>query len=252
MSARLITLALFLFVLPVWAVDSGPQIPELKTPVVDEAALLSPQETEALSELLMKFYQSGKVQMVIFIPRSLQGLDIESFSLAAVEKWKLGKKGQDQGLLLTVAPQERKMRIEVGYGLEGEITDVFSRRVLDETLKPYFRERRFGDGFQVAVEQIARKLNVDLTAPVQNRIEGGGRLPFPPLLILFFLVLGFIWFPIWFGPFGGGRGSRGYWGGGGGGWGGGGFGGGGGGGFGGRRWWFRWGRSLLELVRSMK
>jgi uncharacterized protein len=227
----LLTFLIWLSVLlpfPAWAVQSGPTIAELRTPVIDEANLLAANESAALTDLLMKFYASGKVHMVIYIPQSLQGYDIESFSLAAVEKWKLGKKGEDQGLLLTVAPQERKMRLEVGYGLEGEITDVFSRRILDETLRVYFRERRFGDGFQVAVEQIARKLNVDLTAPVENRIQGSGKPPFPPLIIIFFLMIAFIWFPIWFGPFGGGR-SRGYWGGGGG-WGGGGFGGGGGGG----------------------
>jgi uncharacterized protein len=67
---------------------------------------------------------TGKVQMVVLTVRSLEGLEVEPFALAVVEKWKLGKKGRDDGLLLIIAPQERKMRFEVGYGLEGDLTDV--------------------------------------------------------------------------------------------------------------------------------
>ncbi len=214
------------------------KIPELTRPFIDETGLVSAPDAKALEDMLLKLDHSGKTQLVIYIPQSLQELDIASFSLAAAEKWKLGGKGKDQGLLLVVAPNERKMRLEVGYGLEGDFTDAYSRRLLDNTLAPYFRERRFGDGFMVAVEQIAAKLNVDLKAPVASRISEGRdrKVSFPGLFMLLFFFF-FIIVSL-FRSHGGRYGGGGYGGFGGGGGGGGSFGGGGGfsgggGGFGG-------------------
>lgn len=202
---------------------------------MDEVSLVRGSNIELLQDMLIKFHASGRAQMVIYITKSLQGYDIESYSLAAAEKWKLGRKGQDQGLLLVIAPNERRMRLEVGYGLEGELTDAFSRRLLANTIAPYFKQSRYGEGLMLAVEEIARQLSFNLKAPViQNErrpsffASNGFYLIFLAVMILFVYLSRFI------DPRGGGGGRRRYhsgsgWGGG---WGsGGGYSGGGGGGF---------------------
>lgn len=219
-----------------------PKIPNLSGPVIDEAHLLSDEDKQVLTSFLLQFQASGKVQMVIFIAESLQGYDIESFSLAAVEKWKLGIKGQDQGLLLTIVPKERRMRLEVGYGLEGAIPDAYSRRILDNSIRPYFRDGRYVDGLLVAIEEVSKKLGIDLTAPVTDRINQKPQSRPLPFFLLLILIMLFVGAPILMAPFlPRSSSSRRYnrdhdsWGGGGfggGGFGGGGFGG-GGGGFGG-------------------
>jgi len=221
----------------------GPQLPELTQPVIDQAQLLSASESDALSRLLENLYASGKIQFVIFTTDSLQGYDIESFSIAAAEKWKLGKKGEDRGLLLVVAPNDRKMRLEVGYGLEGELPDATSRQLLSNVLAPYFRENRFGDGLMVLSETIAKRLGIEIQAPVTNRLASSrGKAKLPVGLIVFLFIFFLFALPVF--GLGGrrsgyGRSRYGGWGGGGwgGGGGGGGFGGGGfsggGGGFGG-------------------
>ncbi|MCB0406471.1 MAG: TPM domain-containing protein [Bdellovibrionales bacterium] len=223
---------------PAWALDNNLNIPELSGPVVDQMDFLKPLEAEQLERMLTKMYETGKIQMAVFITRSLQGYDIESYSISVAEKWQLGRKGQDQGLLLVIAPTERRMRLEVGYGLEGDITDAFSRHVLDDIVVPYFRKQRYGDGLMLATQAIAEKLKLEgLDAPVKNPLqtrERGGS-PARSLIVLLFLIF---WLMLFFRglflPYGAGSGwgyrNRG--GGGFGGFGGGGFSG-GGGGFGG-------------------
>src|SRR4051812_41751689 len=105
------------------ALKTSLKFPELSGPIIDEAGLVQGSERESLTAMLWKFHSSGRIQMVIYIPNSLEGSDIETFAHEAFQFWHLGEKGKDQGLLLVVAPNERKMRLEVGYGLEGDLTD---------------------------------------------------------------------------------------------------------------------------------
>ena len=203
-------------------------IPELTGPVVDQAGLLADSDRAALEQMLLKLDASKKAQMAIFITSSLEDEDIESYSMSVAEKWKLGTKGNDQGLLLVVAPNEHRMRLEVGYGLEGQITDVDSRRILDDGLRPYFKQGNYAAGLMYTVQEVARRLGVDLGSQIvappaeepQGHLSAGAFL-----ILLVFLFLVFLSSNV--SRFGGGG-----WGGGG--WGGGGFGGGsfgGGGGF---------------------
>lgn len=171
-------------------------LPELQSPVVDEAALLTSSERQELTRLLLRIYESGKVQMVIFIPRSLRELDIESFSIQTAEQWKVGRKGSDQGLILVVAPAERKMRLEVGYGLEGVLTDAFSRRLLEQVLRPAFRQKQYAPGLRRAIGLIGRELNIDNAvlpagsqkAPGTIEITGLGKFLVFVLIALFILI----------------------------------------------------------------
>lgn len=211
---------------------AGPQIPKLTRPVVDEVGIFSSAQTGAIERLLHRLDQSKKVQMAVYVPKSLQGYDVESFSIDVVEKWQLGDQKNDQGLLLLIAPTERRMRLEVGYGLEGAITDAESKRAID-AMTPYFKKGRFADGVMIAIEFVGQKLGVDLNAPVKARItrkNRGSGTAFIYILMLF-LVFGVRFLlPLLLGSAFVGR-NR-YGGGGGFGGGGGGFGG-GGGGFGG-------------------
>lgn len=119
-------LFLCLFYLNTWAFE----VPTLHSPVQDEAKVLSPKAIEVMSEGIIKFKGTHQVQAAVLTVPSLEGLTIEEASMKVVESWKLGSKEQDQGVLLIFAPKERKIRIEVGQGLEGVLTDAQSRRIL--------------------------------------------------------------------------------------------------------------------------
>ena len=220
-------------------------------PIVDEYQLLSSVEAEQVRDYLVRFKQSTGIELSIYIPSSLQGNDISSFSLSVAEKWGLGKKGKDKGLLLLIAPVEKKMRLEVGYGLEGDIPDAVAKRILDQNLRPYFREGQYAEGIRAALYRLTELLQVDPEAlgeePERGVASGGfGYDEIVTILIFLFAAAHFVRSALGFSGrlprgrrYGGGRGSS--WGGaswgGGGSWGGGSSGGiswgGGGGGFGG-------------------
>lgn len=212
-------------------------IPYLTGPLVDEMGLVQTRERQILESMLQKLNESGKAQMAILVADSLQGVDIESYSIAVAEHWKLGKKGVDNGLLFVVAPRERQMRFEVGYGLEGTLPDAYAKQIIDDDVAPYFRAGRFGEGLMMSVESVAKRLGVDLSAPVEERIKPRSSSAHAARFVwlLFFLILfGYPFLALFFLP----KSRRGWRSGGGdwGGWGGGsssggfgGFGGGGGG-----------------------
>ncbi len=226
-------LALFLFIS---LVAGGVNVPTLTSELVDTAGLLSNQEASSVRAFAARLNASNRVQLAILITPSLEELPIESYALEVSEKWKLGQKGVDNGLLLVIAPNEKRMRFEVGYGLEGDLPDIVAKRILSDELAPYFRERRFGDGIQIAIESVAQRLNIDLKAQVDRKLRGRRADPKGSLAVWLFLALLVLIIVISASGGGHGRsnwhgGSSGGWGGGG--FGGGGFGGGGGGGFGG-------------------
>ncbi len=124
-------------------------IPRLTGPVVDAAGLLSSGDEQRLSDLARsaRAREDGQgVQLQYLVVRSLEGEPIESYSIRVAEAWKLGTKGKDNGLLVTVAIDDRAFRIEVGGGLEGEVPDALARRIGDRILVPAFREGRYADG----------------------------------------------------------------------------------------------------------
>ena len=166
------------------------------------------------------------------ITPSLEGLEIEEYSMAVAEVWKVGHKGLDNGVILTVAPNERKVRIEVGYGLEGVIPDAIASRIVRDTILPEFRSGDFEAGIVAGTSAVLAAASGEYAPPrPQSRDRGQRRSS--PLMSLLWIVIVFMALGsrgIFFLPFllgGGGRGG-GFGGGGGGfGGGGGGFGGGG-------------------------
>ena len=155
------------------------QIPSLKAPVMDAAGALNPAEEQEVNSVLRWLESTGKVQMAVYFPKSLQGYDIESFSIEVAEKWKLGQRGVDNGLLMIVAMNERKARLEVGYGLEGDIPDAYAKRILDDVLIPFLREGNLKDGVIASIAQVTVYLDIPLPEDGAVRVQvpepqGGG------------------------------------------------------------------------------
>jgi uncharacterized protein len=158
-------------------------VPPLTGPVVDTAGLLRPAEAERLSRLARsaRAREGGQgVQLQYLIVRSLQGEPIEDFSIRVAEAWKLGSREQDNGLLVTVAVEDRAFRIEVGGGLEGEIPDALARRIGDRALVPAFRAGRFADGLYDAGAELLTLAGVappEVQEHVRSRPRGVTRMP---------------------------------------------------------------------------
>ncbi len=146
--------------------------PAFQGDVLDEASLLSDADREILRERIRALREDSGIWAAVYVAKSLQGDAIESAAVATFEKWRLGQAGKDNGLLVLVAPVERKMRIEVGYGLEGFITDAFSKRIIDEIYQPAFREQRYAEGlmsgFDVMAKAAAGEAALPETAPVPD------------------------------------------------------------------------------------
>lgn len=137
--------------------DAAPKpfvIPEMTTPVQDQAGILSPRMAEKLSNVLLRLYESGGSQIGVLTVPSLGDSVIEEASIKVTDKWKLGKRGKDNGVLLLIAPNERRVRIEVGKGLEGVLTDAYARRIINQVITPAFKENDFDGGIAGAVAQI--------------------------------------------------------------------------------------------------
>jgi len=220
------------------ALQLAAPVPALSGPVVDQAGLLSGTEARRLEGLARaaREQDGGRgVQLQYLLVTALDGEPVEAYAIRVAEAWKLGSADRDNGVLVVVAAKDRAVRIEVGGGLEGGLTDVQASRIIRGVIAPAFQAGRFGDGLYDAGLQILAAtggLPPDVARRQAARPTQGARfggLGFVALVIAFIVLRGLI--------FGfSGRRRRGFWGGGGpfGGWGGGGF---GGGGFGGGGGW---------------
>ncbi len=129
-------------------------IPQLTTRVTDRTQTLTPAEAAALEAKLADWEARTSNQLAVLIVPTTQPESIEGYSLRVAEAWKIGRKGQDNGAVFLIAKNDRKMRIEVGYGLEGTLTDVTARRIIAEDVAPAFRENRFAAGIGAGVDRI--------------------------------------------------------------------------------------------------
>ncbi len=146
------------------------EIPELRGRVMDRADLLPPDRERMLEGRLARFEQEKGTQVVVHTTPSLEGLDVETYSIRVAEAWRIGRKKLDDGVILTIAPNERKVRIEVGYGLEGAIPDALASRIIQEEILPSFRTGRFADGIERGVDSILRlAAGEQLPAPARRQ-----------------------------------------------------------------------------------
>lgn len=132
----------------VWttAAVAAPTFPSLTGRVVDQADILSPQTEAALAAKLEALEAKTSRQLVVVTVPSLQGYELEDYGYQLGRAWGIGEKGRDTGVLLIVAPTERRVRVEVGYGLEGVLTDALSTLILQERVLPKFRAGDFEGG----------------------------------------------------------------------------------------------------------
>jgi uncharacterized protein len=178
------------------AVAAEPVFPALSGRVVDEAGLLSAAERERLTAQLAAHERATGQQVVVVTLRSLQGLPIEDFGYRLGRAWGIGEKGKNTGALLVVAPSERAVRIEVGYGLEGLLTDALSRSIIERDILPAFRQGQFARGIVDGTAAMLVALGGTAAAPAR----GASPVPaanddFAPLIfigiILFIIIMRF-------------------------------------------------------------
>ncbi|WP_372999935.1 TPM domain-containing protein [Marinobacter sp.] len=241
LNKNLLLALLLLLPATVWA-QSTPEFPELTGRVVDQAKMLTPDAEASLSQMLEAHEQDTTEQVVVVTLPDLQGFPIEDFGYQLGRHWGIGQEGEDNGALLIVAEEERKIRIEVGYGLEGRLTDADSSVIINRIITPAFRQGDFQAGIVNGAAAMIQVLGGEpMAAPQGQQPVAQQEKPKAGMVALFFIIMMAV---VFFIGSRGGRGGRGgaallgaallggAMGGRGGGLGGGGFGG-GGGGFGG-------------------
>ncbi len=169
--------------------------PPLTGRVVDQAGVIPPTTREALETKLKDLEDKSGIQLVVATVKSLQGGDIETFANQLFRAWKLGEAKKNNGVLLLVAPAERKVRIEVGYGLEGTLTDALSQVIIASAMVPRFKANDYPGGIERGVDGIISVLTTDAAewhAKTRVRSEDQQSLFDVLFPILLFLVIVFI------------------------------------------------------------
>ena len=257
--------AFLAFVLAVQPANAAPTFPTLSGRVVDDAHILSPETQAELTQELGALEQKTSRQLILVTLPSLQGYDIADYGVQLGRAWGVGQKQTNNGALFIIAPNEHKVRVEVGYGLEGVLTDALSNVIIQRDVLPRFRQKDMQGGVVAGTRALVEQLGLDTSTAEQRAAEAAQQQVYqsrgvsrghgnPIAGIVVFFVLFMVISGVLRGGGGGGLGGflggmflgsllggrRGYdddrWGGGGGGFGGGGgggFGGGGGGSFGG-------------------
>src|SRR5690606_26556964 len=136
-------------------------LPNMNEPVIDQGNLLSPAEKQQLSQRILKLYNEGKGQIgVVIVPTTGQE-DIFSYSMRVAEAWQLGSAKRDNGLLMTIAVNDRRIQILTGYGLEGVLPDIVAGRIINDKITPYFKQSQYAQGIDSGLTEIERILNLD-------------------------------------------------------------------------------------------
>jgi uncharacterized protein len=157
-------------------------VPPLSGRVVDQTGTLSSSDIASLTQTLRDLETRKGSQVAVLIVPTTAPETIEQYSIRAAEAWKIGRKKIDDGALLVVAKNDRKLRIEAGYGLEGSLTDATASRIIDEIIVPKFRSGDFAGGISAGVERIVAVIDGEkLPAPAPRQQSNSGSLNFDPL-----------------------------------------------------------------------
>jgi uncharacterized protein len=143
-----------LLIASLFAVALALQVPPLRGRVNDYASMIPPDKTQQLEERLARFETETGHQVAVLTIPSLEGDSIEDFGIRVAEAWKIGQKGFDNGAILLIAQKDRKLRIEVGYGLEGVLPDAIANRIISEVIVPRFRENDYAGGIEAGISAI--------------------------------------------------------------------------------------------------
>src|SRR5690349_14504157 len=175
-----------LLILPLVALAA--EIPPLKARVTDLTNTLNAQQRDALEQTLAEFEQRKGAQIAVLMLPTTQPETVEQYAVRVQESWRLGRKGVDDGVLLVVAKNDRRLHIEVGYGLEGILPDAIAKRIIDNDITPRFREGDFYGGIRAGVDRIMRVVEGEKLPPPAAHGPAPGFHP-EMLLFLFFAVM---------------------------------------------------------------
>ncbi len=174
----------FLFLIPAcYAVE----MPSLTGRVNDYASMISAEAETQINEKLARLEENESTQLVVLTIESLEGEPLEDYSIRLAETWKIGQKEFDNGAILLVSKKDRKVRIEVGYGLEGALTDLTAGRIVDNDIVPLFKKGQFDQGFVRGVDMIVAAVKGEYSAAqksVESEENEGSLLPVLVILIL--------------------------------------------------------------------
>jgi uncharacterized protein len=163
-------------------------VPKLESRIIDLTGTLTAEQQTALEQKLAAFESRKGSQLAVLIVPTTKPEEIEQYSIRVVEQWKLGRKKVDDGALLIIARNDRAVRIEVGYGLEGVLTDATSNRIISDTITPLFRQGDFYSGITAGLDQMMRVIDGEPLPPPDHRWQGGrspaGHGLFPTLFIV--------------------------------------------------------------------
>lgn len=177
-----------------WSTLSAAQVavPPLTGHVIDQTGTLTAEQKAALEQTLTAFEARKGSQLAVLMVASSAPEEIEQYALRVAEQWKLGRKKVDDGAILVVAKNDRAMRIEVGYGLEGALNDLTSKRIISETILPRFKNQDFYGGITAGVEQVIRVVDGEpLPAPSAVTGQGIGDVQqYAPVLFILALAVG--------------------------------------------------------------
>lgn len=184
-----------LFFILVFAAFSatGQNIPKPMVPfrlVNDFTGLLPEDRQHILNSKLQAFNDSTSTQIYVVTYNDLQGYTIDEFGAVLGQEWGIGQKGRDNGILMLISPENRKMTIQTGYGLEGAVPDAICKRIIETEMAPAFREGNYYEGIDKAVSTLMSLTAGEFTAEEYKKKtdSGGGFVPVIFLLIIFFIV----------------------------------------------------------------
>lgn len=180
-----------LLLLPMAALAVDDQVPPFKAYVTDLTHTLMPDEKAGLEARLVEFSQQKGSQIAVLIVPTTRPDTIEQYGIRVAEQWKLGRKGVDDGVLVLMATEDRAVRIEVGYGLEGVIPDVVAKRVIEEIMVPHFRQGDVGGGLTAGVERLIGLIDGEPLPPPAHQTASGSHFDkYFPIIFIAAIVLG--------------------------------------------------------------
>lgn len=172
-------------------VQAAPEFPSLSGRVVDQAKLLSTQTANELTTLLAQHEETTGNQVVMVTLSSLGGYEIADYGYQLGRHWGIGQQGKDNGVLFIVAPSERKVRIEVGYGLEGTLTDALSKNIIETVITPRFKQKDMPGGIVEGAHAILAVLDGSYEAS-SERTKGEGKSDHFVVIIMLGFIGGFV------------------------------------------------------------
>ena len=184
---------LFLWCKPVWSQFEIPEKPALQTSVYDYTHLLTDQQKKELSQKLVRYSDSTSTQIVITIISTTKGEDINYLGANWGQKWGIGQEGKDNGILIILAKDDKKIAISTGYGVEGSLTDALSKRIIENIILPEFRTGNFYAGLDKGSDVIFQVLNREFQE--ERTFDENDGFPFSSILpfIIFIVILFILW-----------------------------------------------------------